>query len=142
MVPVLDIAVEAPQSHREIQNHRRRKLGIEWLETGRVFAAQFGTPMDAANLRDRFYSDLKRLGLPRVTFHSLRKTATSVMASHGIPVAVIQAVLGHEKSSTTLDIYTRIGSSDLEIVRERLNEAYAKLSAKITAEGFRTDNFS
>jgi integrase len=131
-VPLPDIAIEAMRAQRDRIKAQRRKLGLEWAETGRVFPSIFGTPMDAANLRDRFYADLGRLGLPRVTLHSLRKTAASVMAAYGVPVALTQALMGHEKSSTTLDIYTRVGSTELDIARNSLNAVYSDLRRKST----------
>jgi integrase len=124
MVPLVNVAVAALRDHKALQRQRRKELGLEWMDTGRVFSSQFGSPMDPANLRRRLYSDLKRLELPRVTVHELRHTASTLMAGSQIPVHATMAVMGHSRSSTTLDIYTQAGSSDLALVRNRLNTAF------------------
>jgi integrase len=40
-------------------------------------------------------------------FHDLRHSYATWLADDGVPVNMVQRVLGHEKSSTTLDLYTR-----------------------------------
>jgi integrase len=123
LVPLVDVALAALKAHKELITQRRKELGLEWTETGRLFPSHFGSPLDPANLRRRLYADLKRLDLPRITVHELRHTASTLMACSEIPVHATMAVLGHTKSSTTLDIYTQAGSSDFALVRNRLNAA-------------------
>jgi len=88
-----------------------------------------GGPLDPANTLKRYYSALSPTGLPRVTFHDLRHTATTLMASEGIPVHLIQAVLGHANSRTTMDIYTHVLSTDLDVVRDRMDAAFSRRHA-------------
>ena len=40
-------------------------------------------------------------------FHDLRHSYATWLMDDGVPVNMVQRVLGHEKSSTTLDLYTR-----------------------------------
>jgi integrase len=40
-------------------------------------------------------------------FHDLRHSYATWLVDDGVPVNMVQRVLGHEKSSTTLDLYTR-----------------------------------
>uniref|UniRef100_UPI0013D67897 tyrosine-type recombinase/integrase n=1 Tax=Candidatus Frankia nodulisporulans TaxID=2060052 RepID=UPI0013D67897 len=42
-----------------------------------------------------------------LTFHGLRSCYATWLISEGVPVNVVQAALGHERASTTLDHYTR-----------------------------------
>ena len=39
-------------------------------------------------------------------FHDLRHSYATWLMDDGVPVNMVQRVLGHEKSSTTLDLYT------------------------------------
>jgi integrase len=39
--------------------------------------------------------------------HDLRHSYATWLVDDGVPVNMVQRVLGHEKSSTTLDLYTR-----------------------------------
>ncbi|GAB3280233.1 hypothetical protein GCM10027563_08920 [Parasphingorhabdus pacifica] len=40
-------------------------------------------------------------------FHDLRHSCATWLVDDGMPVNMVQRVLGHERSSTTLDLYTR-----------------------------------
>ncbi len=45
-------------------------------------------------------------GLPKVTLHSLRHTVATLLISEGMDVTSVSAVLGHARTSTTLNIYS------------------------------------
>ena len=55
-----------------------------------------------------FASVLKKNGLPPLRYHELRHTAGSLLISGGESIKNVQAYLGHEKASTTLDIYAHV----------------------------------
>ncbi len=40
-------------------------------------------------------------------FHDLRHSYATWLVDDGVPVNMVQRVMGHERSSTTLDLYTR-----------------------------------
>jgi len=61
--------------------------------------------MGASNLHKDFKKQLERAKLREIRFHDLRHTAASLMLNHGIPVLVVSKILGHSKTSTTLDVY-------------------------------------
>jgi integrase len=92
-----------------------------------VFTSDVGTPLDPANVRRHYYASLHRTGLPRIRLHDLRHTATSLMVTEGIPVHVIQAVMGHSTSVTTMDIYTHVSPASYREVRERMDAALAQV---------------
>ena len=48
---------------------------------------------------------LEATGLPRRPFHVTRHTVVSLTITEGIPLEVIQEVVGHSLLSTTVDIY-------------------------------------
>ena len=55
----------------------------------------------------RFKLVLKKNGLPeKLTVHSLRHTAASLMIANGTDVTTVAGILGHAQPSTTLDIYS------------------------------------
>lgn len=56
----------------------------------------------------RFAKLLERNDLPKIRFHDLRHTAGSILINSGHTVKQVQEFLGHEKASTTLDIYTHV----------------------------------
>lgn len=127
VVPLMAVAVEALRSHRTRLRERRLLLGSDWVDSGRVFCSEVGTPLDPANVRRHYYAQLEAAGLPRVRPHDLRHTAISLMAAEGIPPHLIQAVVGHAHSSTTMDIYTHVLPASMGEVRDRMNAAYARV---------------
>ncbi len=56
----------------------------------------------------RFNKVLVQNKLPIIRFHDLRHTAGSLLVNGGHTIKQVQEFLGHEKASTTLDIYTHI----------------------------------
>jgi integrase len=45
--------------------------------------------------------------VPGPRFHDLRHSYATWLGDDGVPVNMVQRVMGHERSSTTLDLYTR-----------------------------------
>ena len=49
------------------------------------------------------FKDLcKRAGIKPIRFHDMRHTFTAILVSNGVPLAVIQELLGHSKIETTM----------------------------------------
>jgi integrase len=53
----------------------------------------------------RFQAAAKRAGLPVPRLHDGRHTAATLALQNGVPIHVVSGRLGHEKVSTTLDVY-------------------------------------
>jgi integrase len=70
-----------------------------------IFTSSLGTPVDQRNLDRDFKAVLKKAGLEEIRFHDLRHTAASLILNNGVPALVVSKMLGHAKTSTTLDIY-------------------------------------
>lgn len=78
-------------------------------DTGLLFPGANGGPLAAGTiLRGHFYPLLERAGLPRMTFHSLRDTAATLMLQRGVSAHVVSFTLGHASVSTTLAIYAHV----------------------------------
>jgi integrase len=50
-------------------------------------------------------------------FHDLRHSYATWLADDGVPPNVVQRVMGHERASTTLDLYTRRAGDSTRILR-------------------------
>jgi hypothetical protein len=69
------------------------------LRDGREGMAIFATQNEAIRHTAKVAS-----GGPR--FHDLRHTYATWLVTQGVPVNVVRTVMGHEQTSTTLDLYT------------------------------------
>lgn len=93
------------RAHRDRQAIERQIAGEGWQESGLVFTTQRGTPLDPRNVLRWWQLLLVDAGLPRHTFHATRHTAVSLLIEQGVPLKVIQEILGHAVLSTTADVY-------------------------------------
>ena len=71
-----------------------------------VFPSHTGTPIDHYNLVQRHYEPaLKRAGLRRIKFHSLRHSYASMLIEQAEYPKYIQSQMGHSSINVTMDIY-------------------------------------
>ncbi|MGH3925809.1 MAG: tyrosine-type recombinase/integrase, partial [Pseudonocardiaceae bacterium] len=72
-----------------------------WTDaTGATLAKEFPTERDAV-------LHIARSCAGGFRFHDLRHSYATWLVDDGVPVNMVQRVMGHERSSTTLDLYTR-----------------------------------
>ena len=91
---------------------RNKVLSNAELTAGFIFPQRGSTTL-RTHLNRKIESECKRLGLPIITSHSLRHCAATHMLRKGAGIRQVQAMLGHEKISTT-QIYTRVLTDDLK----------------------------
>jgi len=90
-----------------------------------VIATSTGEPLSASNFLSRdFRPALKRAGLPRVNFHSLRHTAATILASSNIPPGTVHRILGHANFATTMKLYGGLTQEALEKAAGALGDAF------------------
>lgn len=97
----------APKSgkSREVPMNSRLQAVLEAVPKGQgdlVFATAEGTLLDPANVKRPFFAALKRAGLPRLRIHDLRHSFASQLATAGVPIKVVQELLGHQSMAMTL----------------------------------------
>ena len=74
-----------------------------------IFCTRSGKPISPNNILQRFvFPACIELGLPRVTWLTLRRTFSSWAHDKGVPQKVIAQLMGHEKVDTTLNVYTQV----------------------------------
>ena len=75
-----------------------------------VFSNSWGKPINSSNLYRRYWNKLKKAAdLPsEVTFHSLRKTHTTMLLKAGVNIKVVSERLGHSSTSVTANIYSAL----------------------------------
>ncbi len=81
-----------------------------------------GAPIDRSRLLKRFKAALRRADVRVVRFHDLRHTFGTHMAAQGVPMRVLQEMMGHRDFKTTL-IYADYAPSAREA--EWVEQAFA-----------------
>lgn len=139
------VAVEALRRHRERLADERLLADDRWQEHGLVFPSSRGTPLQPRNLLRHFQETITRINtrregearragvappapLPRWTFHELRHTAASLMLAQGIPLKVVQEILGHSQLSLTADTYSHLYDSAREDAATRMDSLLRRLA--------------
>ncbi|WP_341359076.1 tyrosine-type recombinase/integrase [Georgenia sp. M64] len=92
-----------------------------------VFPAARGGAVRVRNMRrDWFDLAAAAAGVEGLTPHELRHTAASLAVSAGASVLALQRMLGHDKASTTLNVYSDLFDEDLDDMAEKLGEVRAR----------------
>ena len=90
------------------QEEERKLVGRSYSDTEHICQWADGTVFEPNYVSHRFAKLLKKNDLPHIRFHDLRHTAGSMLVNQGHTIKQVQEFLGHEKASTTLDIYTHV----------------------------------
>lgn len=95
-----------------------------------LFPSPRGGVLRVRNMRrDWFDAAATDAGLGGLVPHELRHTAASLAVAAGASVLAVQRMLGHDRPSTTLDVYSDLFDADLDQVADRLTEARARHAA-------------
>ncbi len=94
-----------PPSLLKILLEYRKTVNSEWI---------FPSPLDNTKtrspsaVRKRLQLILERAGCPKVRFHDLRHTFSTMALEKGMDIKSLSSMLGHVSSATTIDIYSHI----------------------------------
>jgi integrase len=110
-----EILEEAKQKHGAVQlpqGSYRCILRTEpikyYTDNTLVFCTSLGVPHHSRNLRKRFSHLLETAEINGITVHSLRHTYATRGLEQGIPLKVMQELLGHATLQMTADLYTHV----------------------------------
>ena len=92
------------------------------MESGYVFVAEDGSPIDPDRISHLFRVAVDAAGLPRIRLHDMRHTAASLALAMGIHPKVVSARLGHSSIAITLDTYSHVIPGLQEDAAARLGE--------------------
>lgn len=98
-----------------------------------MFPSTIGTPLEPRNL-GRHFHDVDRLADVKTgRFHNLRHSAASLLLAEGMPLKVIQELLGHSSIQITADTYTHVVPVLLGDSADRLDMPFGDLAAAAPA---------
>lgn len=128
-----DIDVVAPleavfRRRKKAQMADRLKCGTAWTETGLVFTTGVGTVIEPNNFNRAFRAAVRRAGLPttgehKVTPHTLRHSAATMLLEMGVSMKEVQKIMGHGRLATTMDIYAHVSPERRAAAMTKLGEA-------------------
>lgn len=96
------------RAHRLAQRKDRMAAGSGWVDSGKVFSAPDGSPLDPSDISDQFEELTIGAGLPPIRLHDLRHGAASLMLAAGVSMKVVQETLGHSNIALTANTYTSV----------------------------------
>jgi integrase len=108
-----DIAVDALREHRKQLLELRMKLALGKLgPDDLLFPNLDGGPQRPSSVSSDWGELAERIGMPEITFHSLRHSHVSQLIASGVDIVTISKRLGHAKPSVTLAIYSHMFHTD------------------------------
>ena len=116
------LAQKALDARRTVQVLDREHLGAAWSDTGLVFTARRGLPIEPRNVDRTFARICKDNGLRRIRLHDLRHTTATLLKALGIPPKDAQVILGHARITTTNQIYTHVDEPATREALSKLNK--------------------
>ena len=107
-IPLDRATTEVLRHHQQRQQELRRILGSAYVETGLVFTREDGVALHPAYVTARFERLVKAADLPPIRLHDLRHGAATLALAGGVPLKVVQEMLGHSSLAITADTYTSV----------------------------------
>jgi integrase len=107
-LPVTDALTESLVRQQMRQNVCEMTSGNRWVGSEYVVTTTVGTPYSLSNLRKKYETFLKNIGVRYIRLHDLRHTVAKVSLNEGkIPIEQTSQALGHSRIDTTKRIYAR-----------------------------------
>ncbi len=123
-IPIGTRLIEVLKWHKVQQEKMKKDLGDAYNNLDLVFCEPTGDVIHPNTVGSRFCRIMDKAPIPYRTIHQLRHTFASVAISQGLNIKAISAVLGHEKTSTTLDIYGHLLPGDTESITQAVAAYY------------------
>lgn len=111
--------------HKREQDEIKELFGEEYIDYNLVFASTNSRPMEASNITRMFNDLIRKNGLPKVVFHSLRHTSiTYKLKLNGGDMKSVQGDSGHAQLKMVADVYSHIIDDDRCLNDQRMEEAF------------------
>ena len=123
-IPLVEPMLALLQEQSEAQAEERLSAGSTWVDSGLIFANDFGGPTDPRNLLRVVKAAAEKTGLTS-GLHTLRHSAAVAMLESGAHIKAVSDLLGHSSISITGDTY---GHTSQEAARHAMDSAAAILA--------------
>ncbi len=126
---VLPMTPDVEECFRKIIENRRRRIKEPNIKgkMGFLYIDQKGDPMYSLHWEKYFRFVVEKHNkfnledpLPRITPHMCRHTYCTNMAKAGMPVKVLQYLMGHSEINVTMNVYTHVDLDEAKAVVSKL----------------------
>ena len=127
VIPLSTESVDVLLQHgnkQDIIKKEREEESKKYEDQNLIFCADDGNPLYPGTLNTYMIKALKRAGLPKFRMHDIRHTFASLMIARGVPIKVVQELLGHTTIQMTLDTYTHVMPGMKEGAMEQLKTVF------------------
>lgn len=127
VIPLTAEAVAVLQQHKEKQviiKKEKEEKSKKYEDQSLIFCAEDGNPLYPGTLNTYLANALKRADLPKFRMHDIRHTFASLMIARGVPIKVVQELMGHTTVQMTLDNYTHVMPGMKEGAMEQLKSVF------------------
>jgi integrase len=115
--------VAALKQRRQDQDADHQAAGETWEEWGFVLTTRHGSPIDPRNLNRDFTRRVIKAGVPMITVHDARRTCATLLVDLDVHPRVVMQVLRHARFSLTMEIYSKVTSTQTREALKRLGES-------------------
>lgn len=116
--------VETLKEHRHWQKLNQMRYGNDYFKSDFVCTFEDGHLISRNYVSVTFRRKVKQLHFPVIRFHDLRHSFATIALSHNVHTKVVQEILGHASSKTTLDVYSHVIPTMQEQSMEILAKAF------------------
>ena len=114
------------KTHKKKQVEMRLQAGQRWADKDLVFCNALGEHLPVKRLTTHYRILLQQCNLPQIHIHDLRHSASTLLLSMGVPMKVVQEILGHSSIVITMNIYGHIADGMQENATEKMNNLFKK----------------
>lgn len=126
-VPVPDFILNELNTHKELQEKWKKRLGDQFQDQELVISTETGTLQDPRNIIRVMRRISKAANVTSIRFHDLRHTHASILISEGVDIVKVSTRLGHANPKITLETYAHIMPNDDNEVADIFHNAVNKI---------------
>jgi integrase len=121
-LPLLGLVRDALKDHADLQAEWRDTAGEDWQDSGLVITTRKGGQLEPRNFNRSFTRLRQAAKLGPFRPHDARHTCASLLGEVGTDPRTAMEILGHARSSHTLEIYQRARDASRRAAVKKLDD--------------------
>lgn len=120
----MDVTIKELKNHRKKQIALKMGIGIKFTDEDFICSWDDGTPFRPHYISDIFREAVLKLMYPKIRFHDLRHTHTTMLLSKEVNPKIVSERLGHSTINITLDSYSHVLPNMQKEAVKKLNHIF------------------